>query len=54
MQHALRPASVRVRRQLEDRAAVRSAAHMGRAVEISGRIEDQAGPQGVALRRRSS
>ena len=43
MQHLLRPASARCGRQLEHRPAVVSAALVGRAVEIAGGIEDQAG-----------
>src|SRR5207245_6298295 len=47
MQHALRPGSIRVRRQPEDRAAAEAAgnttaAPRRRAVKIPGRVEDEA------------
>jgi hypothetical protein len=40
LQHAVRPASVRVRRQLEDVAV--STAKLARTLKIPGRVEDQA------------
>jgi len=47
MDHALRPGSIRVRRQPEDRAAAvaagRIAANCRRAVKIPGRVENEAG-----------
>ncbi len=43
MQHRLRPAPARCGRQLEHRPVAVSAALGGRAVEIAGGIEDQAG-----------
>ena len=49
IQHLLRPASARCGRQLEYRPRAVSAARDGRAVEIAGGIEDQAG-RGARLR----
>ena len=44
IQHLFRPAAARLGRQLEHRPHAVSAALAGRAVEIAGGIEDQAGP----------
>src|SRR5580704_11325996 len=41
MEHALRPTSIPVWRQLEDRACPRSTSELGRSVEVSSRVQYQ-------------